>query len=95
MLAVEIDRHKAELSVNRSRAGLMADSVDYAARCTAPLAAAGTDIRILYDRCSIEIFAADGATVMTALHFLRTDSLQLTLSGDSDSDFFEYQPLRD
>jgi fructan beta-fructosidase len=95
MLAVEIDRHKAELSVNRSRAGLMADSVDYAARCTAPLAAAGTGIRILYDRCSIEIFAADGATVMTALHFLRTDSLQLTLSGDSDSDFFEYQPLRD
>ncbi len=96
-IVIAIDRVAGTMSVDRSRAGLMADNSDYAALCTATLERlpSSLPLQMLFDACSLELFADGGATVLTSLHFLRGAAFQLSLSGASDDDDMEIWPLAD
>jgi fructan beta-fructosidase len=94
-IVIVIDRAKGMMSVDRSCAGLMVDNRDYAALCAAPIEKipVSSSLQLLFDACSIELFADGGATALTSLHFLRGAAFQLSLSGASDADSMEIYPL--
>jgi fructan beta-fructosidase len=67
---VGIDMAKGRVFIDRSRSGRTDWSADFPARVSAPLKhiqAEGVPIEIVVDSNSIEVFAEDGETVLTAL----------------------------
>ncbi len=89
-LEIGWDCTNARLRIDRS-AGLMAGNSVFAAPCSASLAAAGPlTLQIFVDRGSIEIFADDGATVITAQHLMPDDGWSATIARrENTQDFAE------
>lgn len=73
---VGYDVERQQVYVDRSHSGLSTFSPKFASRQTAPLALRGQPLRlhILMDRCSVEVFADQGETVLTDLIFPRASS---------------------
>ena len=94
---VMADRAKNCLTLDRSQAGPMADNETFAALAIAPLnSATVTELRILGDACSLEVFADDGACCITALHFLPPGLVTVTpliLSGAVELSSFQLQGI--
>ncbi|WP_217592018.1 glycoside hydrolase family 32 protein [Cohnella sp. GbtcB17] len=75
------------LYVDRTRSGRTDFHADFAGRHTAGLARAegkAMELRLLVDRCSVEVFAADGETVMTELIFPDPEAKGLELLAGPD-----------
>jgi fructan beta-fructosidase len=68
VVRISYDQAQGHLLVDRSGCGAMADQPSFTALCTAPIS--NKTLHLLVDRCSLEIFADEGATVLTAQHFL-------------------------
>ena len=68
---VGYDSAKQELYVDRTHSGLVDFHPEFSGRRSAPLQLEDTrlSLRILVDRCSVEVFAADGLISMTELVF--------------------------
>lgn len=68
---VGYDRVKHKLFVDRTHSGLTNFSKDFSARDEAPLELRDDvlRLRVLVDRCSVEVFAGDGEVAMTELVF--------------------------
>lgn len=78
----------ATVFVDRTHAGLLTDDPDFRGRHAAPVERDGErrgelKLRILVDRCSVEVFVDDGAAVITDLVFPRAplDTLALRAHG--------------
>ncbi len=84
---VGFDPVKQELFVDRSKSGNTQWNSAFPSRTVAPLKLGSADLRlrIFVDRSSVEVFAQDGAVVMTNLVFPKPDStgLSLTTTGGS------------
>lgn len=74
--SVGYDPAKEVLFVDRSHSGLTSFSPDFPARIEAPLNTSNTtfEIKVLVDRCSIEVFADGGRVVSTNLVFPPTNA---------------------
>ena len=81
-LTIKVDRARATISFNRAQAGLMSDIAGFAALNEAPLRDGAHDVRILCDHCSVEIFADEGASVITGLHFLNAGPVTIDVQGN-------------
>ena len=81
-LTITIDRARGTISFDRAQAGLMSDIAGFAALNEAPLREGARDLRILSDHCSVEIFADEGASVITCLHFLKSGPVTVSVQGD-------------
>ncbi len=70
-LTVGVDRTRKVLFVDRSRAGRVVDETRWSGRREAPLPADTEvlELRVLLDRCSVEVFTGDGAACLTELFF--------------------------
>lgn len=72
-----VDRQRGTLWLDRSRSGFQPDAARWAGRREAPLAwpAPGQPLtlRVLLDRCAIEVFSGDGLSVLTELVFPADD----------------------
>jgi fructan beta-fructosidase len=79
-LKISINRANSSLSLDRSSAGLMSEIADFAVTNVVPLQAEANDVRILCDHCSLEIFADGGASVLTALHFLTSGRITVSVA---------------
>lgn len=68
---VGYDSAAGTVFIDRSRAGAVPEPTHFAGRRQAPHACAGgrLRLRILLDRCSVEVFAGDGEVVLTELIF--------------------------
>ncbi len=82
-VTIAYDPKAQALVVDRSGAGPLTDNPVYAAPMIAPLSPAKgvLGLRILADSCSLEIFADDGATVLTLQHFLAEGPCSLSIEG--------------
>lgn len=68
---VGVDRRRGVLYIDRQHSGFVPDAERWAGRREAPLAAprGPLTLRILIDRCSVEVFSDDGLSVLTELIF--------------------------
>jgi fructan beta-fructosidase len=80
--SIAIDPARGRLAVDRTRSGLVGFQASFAGRHEAPLRLEGgrCRLRLLIDTSSLEVFAQDGETVMTALVFPTTQRRVLGLS---------------
>jgi fructan beta-fructosidase len=84
-----------ELYIDRTQSGLTGFSKDFPARTTAPLlpdANGLIHLRILVDRCSIEVFGNDGEATMTNLIFPLDNSGGIRFEGDGLKEVQWYKP---
>ena len=68
-VAMHYDAHKQEFTMDRTRSGNTAFSEAFPCTTTAPTHGQLKQLRIFIDRCSIEVFDADGRMAMTNLVF--------------------------
>lgn len=68
---VGYDRQTHQLFIDRTHSGLISFSKDFPARIAAPLTLPGNslEVKILVDRCSVEVFADKGRVTITSLVF--------------------------
>ena len=78
---IGVDRRRGMLFIDRQRSGVVPLATAWAGRREAPLDS--TDgpltLRVLLDRCSVEVFTGDGASTLTELIFPADDSRALRL----------------
>jgi fructan beta-fructosidase len=86
-ISVLCDRARGRLSVDRSRSGDVDFSPGFASRHGAPLSVLDDEVhlRLLVDACSLEVFAQDGATLVTMLMFPSTSTCRLSIEDGAAS----------
>jgi fructan beta-fructosidase len=96
---VGYDRAGQKLFVDRTHSGLTQFNKDFPARTEAPLKLGDDVLRlhILVDRCSVEVFAQDGAIAMTDLVFPPAEARRVeiwTKGGQAPAPHYELAGLR-
>jgi fructan beta-fructosidase len=83
-LIVGYDKKQDRYYIDRSHSGIVDFDKNFAGIATAPRLSANKPIKLtlVTDRASIELFADDGATVMTCIYFPREALDKITLSTD-------------
>ncbi len=66
---VGVDRSRNVLFIDRSMSGAVPDETRWAGAREAPLPTGPLRLRVLLDRCSVEVFTGDGAATLTELIF--------------------------
>ncbi len=75
MTAIGYEREKGTIFIDRTHSGLIGFNPAFPSRMEAPLKIAGVlRLRVLVDRCSVEVFADGGRIAMTSLVFPPTDA---------------------
>ena len=84
-LVIGYDQGANQYFIDRRRAGLVGFSPKFGGRHTAPRRATGpqTDLTLLFDASSVEVFADHGLTVMSALFFPTEPLTMLKIKGPS------------
>jgi fructan beta-fructosidase len=85
--AIGIDRGSSILFVDRTHSGNTAFDPHFPGRQSAPLDLGGrtsVDLHIFVDRCSVEVFAGEGAAVISDLIFPAPDSRGIELYADGE-----------
>ncbi len=94
-LVVGYDKEKNKFYIDRSRSGKVDFHKEFAARLEAPRLAtsAGSDMTLVLDVASIELFADNGLSVMTEVFFAQKPYNQLHLKSGTISQL-KYTPLK-
>lgn len=81
-LLIGYDAVKNQYYIDRTKAGKMDFQKDFAGRFTAPrlTAVKGSDITLVVDKASVEVFADGGLTVMTVIYFPNSDFNNLAIT---------------
>ena len=84
-LVIGYDQGANQYFIDRRRAGLVGFSPKFGGHHTAPRRATGpqTDLTLLFDASSVEVFADHGLTVMSALFFPTEPLTMLKIKGPS------------
>lgn len=83
-LVIRYDKKTNQYYIDRTQSGIVSFNKDFPAIATAPRLSAAKNLKLtlVMDRASVELFADDGATVMTAIFFPQADFNQIFLSSD-------------
>ena len=83
-LVIGYDKKANQYYIDRSHSGIVDFNKDFAAVSTAPRLSAANTIKLtlIVDKASVELFADDGATVMTAVFFPGTALDKIAVSGE-------------
>ena len=83
-LLIGYDEAKDQYFIDRTKSGKVSFQKDFAARSKAPrfTAAKNSDITIVVDKASVEVFADGGLTTMTAVYFPNEDFTDLAIKAD-------------
>lgn len=95
-LLIGYDENKRQYFIDRTKAGKSDFQKDFAARLTAPRIGTteATNVSLVFDASSVELFADDGLSVMTALFFPTKPYTQLTLQSAGVVKRLEYAALK-
>lgn len=83
-LVIGFDAKTGDYYIDRRRAGLSDFNDCFAQKATAPrqIGRVGTDVELIFDRGSVELFADGGTTALTALFFPSTSYDRVELESD-------------
>lgn len=83
-LLIGYDEAKDQYFIDRTKSGKVDFQKDFAGRSKAPrfTAAKNSDITIVVDKASVEVFADGGLTTMTAVYFPNEDFTDLAIKAD-------------
>jgi len=94
-LIIGYDKAANQYYIDRTKAGNVSFSSKFAGRHVAPRLAttAATDLTLLFDASSVEVFADHGLTVMSELFFLSEPLTTVRLTGDAAVQSMSYAPM--
>ncbi len=88
-VAIAYDAKEQTIDLDRRRSGEVAFSESFPCIVTAPTYGQIKTLRIFIDRCSIEVFDADGKTAITSLVFPKEPYNHLTIKGKAKANIYK------